>query len=225
MSFEFLTPDQIVDPVFSLSLPQSVTVSTGLDALTHAIEAYTSVKAQPLTDPFALSAVRHIFANLLKARTDGHDSHAREQLSLAALEAGIAFNNSSVTLVHGMSRPIGALFHVPHGLSNAMLLSVCLKFALPGAVTRFADLGRAVGIEGDSDERIASTFVMEVADLCRKCEIVTFAEYGIPKEEFEKMIPKMARDAKASGSPDNTRRTVSISEMEHLYKEAWEDKR
>ncbi len=208
----------IVDSSFTLSAPKSVTAHTGLDALTHAIEAYTSKKAGALTDPYALSAVKRIFNNLPIVYQDGSDKTARYEMSIAALEAGIAFSNSSVTIVHGMSRPIGALFHVPHGLSNAMLLPKCLEFALDGAIDRFANLGRAIGIEGESDTCVANSFVEAVADLCKKCQIVTLTEYGIKKEEFIRVIPKMAEDALNSGSPANTRKSPTKEEIEELYK-------
>lgn len=103
----------IVDASLSESTPQSVTAATGLDALTHAIEAYTSKQAQPLTDALAISAAKRIFRYLPLAYQDGKNREAREEMAAAALEAGICINNSSVTIVHGMSRPIGALFHVP----------------------------------------------------------------------------------------------------------------
>ena len=132
----------IVDETFSLSSPQSVTAATGLDALTHAVVAYTSRKAMDMTDTLAVSAVKRIMKYLPVAYRDGKNREARHQMALAALEAGICINNSSVTLVHGLSRPIGALFHVAHGISNAMLLKACFSFALKGAYERFADLGR-----------------------------------------------------------------------------------
>ena len=117
-----LIPDLVLlHPEFTMTAPANVTVSSGLDALIHAIEAFLSKKAQPLTDTFALSAIQRIFQYLPEVLKDSSDKEARKQMSYAALEAGIAFNNSSVTLIHGMSRPIGALFHVPHGLANAML--------------------------------------------------------------------------------------------------------
>ena len=136
----------IVDETFSLSSPQSVTAATGLDALTHAVEAYTSRKAMDMTDTLAVSAVKRIMKYLPVAYRDGKNREARHQMALAALEAGICINNSSVTLVHGLSRPIGALFHVAHGISNAMLLNACFSFALEGAYERFADLARAIGV-------------------------------------------------------------------------------
>ena len=133
----------IVDPVFTVTAPASVTAATGVDALCHAIEAYTSRKAQPLSQVFALSAAKRIFTSLVACVEEPDIIEARTQMSLAATEAGIAFNNASVTLIHGMSRPIGALFHVPHGLSNAMLMKACFDFALDGAYDRFAEVARA----------------------------------------------------------------------------------
>ena len=122
-----------------MTAPPSVTAATGLDALCHAVEAYTSVKAFPMTDTVAKSAVARIFENLYVCYEDGENMEARTQMAIAALEAGIAFNNSSVTIIHGMSRPIGALYHIAHGLSNAMLLDKCLRFAVEGCPDRFCD--------------------------------------------------------------------------------------
>ena len=219
-----LLPDvAVVASDFSTDMPKSVTAATGLDALTHAVEAYTSKKAFPLTDVFAVSAVRRIMKYLPTAYRNGYDVKAREEMSLAALEGGICINNSSVTLVHGMSRPIGALFHVPHGLSNAMLLKECLGFALDGACDRFADLGRAVGAASvhDEDSKAASAFLREIEKLCRICEVPTLREYGIKESEFLPVIDKMAEDAIASGSPGNTRKPVSKEDCMHLYRKIY----
>lgn len=219
-----LMPDvAIVDYRFTLTSPKSVTAAPGLDALTHAIEGYTSRKAQPMTDTFAVSAVKRIFKYLPVAYADGSNEEAREQMSLAALEAGIVINNSSVTIVHGMSRPIGALFHVPHGMSNAMLLKACFTFALDGAYGKFADLGRAIEVAdgSDSDEAAAEKFLDAVIDICKVCEIPTLEEYGIDKEKFFAFIDKMADDALASGSPGNTMKEVSKDDIVAIYKALW----
>lgn len=222
---DVLMPDlAIIDPRFTMTAPPKITAATGLDALTHAVEAYTSVKAQPLTDVFALSAVKRIFINLPKAFHEGNDGNARKEMSLAALEAGIAFNNASVTLVHGMSRPIGALFHVPHGISNAMLLKECLGFALDGTFERFGQLGDAIGVtrEGQSDEEKARAFLNAVVGICKELEIPTLAEYGIEKEKFFTVTDKMAEDALASGSPANTIKTVSRADILRIYEKLWQ---
>ena len=216
-----LLPDlAIVDYTNTLTSPKSITASTGLDALTHAVEAYTSKQAQPLTDALALSAVERIFKYLPIAYNDGTNETARYELSIAALEAGICINNSSVTIVHGMSRPIGALFHVPHGLSNAMLLCKCMDFAKDGAVDKFAELSRAVGaaLSNDSDSVAAEKFIDALSDICRKCEVPTITDYGIDANEFSTAIPKMTADALASGSPANTRKSVCKDDIEKIYR-------
>ncbi|MCI5806357.1 MAG: iron-containing alcohol dehydrogenase [Clostridium sp.] len=219
-----LIPDvAIVDASFTVSSPKSVTNATGLDALTHAVEGYTSKKASPLTDVYAVDAVKRIFQYLPRAYENGEDMEAREEMILAALEAGVVINNSSVTLVHGMSRPIGANFHVPHGLSNAMLLKVCLTFALDGTYERFADLGRAIGAatEEDNDEAAAKAFLDAIIQLCETLEVPTLAEYGVDKEAFCEVMDKMADDAIASGSPGNTRKTTTKADVIKMYKELW----
>lgn len=217
---EALMPDlAIVDYTNTISSPKDITASTGLDALTHAVEAYTSRQAQPLTDALALSAVKRIFKYLPRAYDDGNDETARYEMSIAALEAGICINNSSVTIVHGMSRPIGALFHVPHGLSNAMLLCRCMDFAKDGAMERFAELSRAVGTAAaaDSDSTAADKFIAGLLEICRKCEVPTISDYGIDVDKFASAIPKMTADALMSGSPANTRKNVAAEDIAAIY--------
>lgn len=219
-----LMPDiALIDPELTLTLPPKMTASTGLDALTHAVEAYTSRKAQPLTDTLAISAIKKIFNYLPLAYRDANNEMARRQMAIAALEAGMAFNNSSVTLVHGMSRPIGALFHVPHGISNAMLLSVCLEYAKGGATSRFADMAKAIGAakELDPEDKAADSFMTEIKKICDICQIPSLEEYGIPKDEFFAQIEKMAADAMASGSPSNTRRELDAEVLKDLYRELY----
>lgn len=214
-----LMPDlAVIDPVFTLTAPKSVTSATGLDALTHAIEAYTSRKSQALSDTFAISAVKRIFKNLPTAYEKGNDINARSEMAIGALEAGIAFNNSSVTIVHGMSRPIGALFHVPHGLSNAMLLKDCLEFAKEGCVERLNDLAKAIGINAKDENEGADLFVEAVKDLCDRLNIMTIEEFGIEREEFLSNLDKMANDALESGSPSNTMKIPTKDEIIEIYK-------
>lgn len=213
----------IVDPRFTMTAPAKITAATGLDALTHAIEAYTSRKAQPLSDSFAVSAVKRIFKYLPIAFDTPKDLKAREEMSIAALEAGIAFNNSSVTIVHGMSRPIGALFHVPHGLSNAMLLEACFTYVVDGAYDRFAQLAKEINIANDnmSNEEAAKAFIDEVVKLMVKLEIPTLEEFGVDKTKFFDNIEKMATDAMESGSPSNTRKIIEVDDVIKIYNNLW----
>lgn len=213
----------IVDSSFTVGTPKSVTSATGLDALTHAVEAYTSRKAFSMTDTLAVSAVKRIMKYLPIAYKEPDNSLAREQMSIAALEAGICINNSSVTIVHGMSRPIGALFHVPHGMSNAMLLKECLSFAVSGAYEKFANLGRETGVasDSDSDETAAEKFIDSLQNICDVCEIPTLEQYGIDRDEYYSKISKMATDAVASGSPANTVKEVTVDDCIEIYKKLY----
>lgn len=216
-----LMPEYVIlDSKFAMTLPPSVTAGTGLDALCHCVEAYTSKKAQTMSDTFAISAVKRIFKYLPVCYRDGQDEEARIQMSLAALEAGIAFNNASVTIIHGMSRPLGALFHIPHGISNAMLMNECLTYALSGAYERFAILGREIGVADEQeDEEIASKkFLSAIISLKEELKIPTLETYGISKEDYWAVIDKMAQDAIDSGSPANTRRTVTKTDIEAIYR-------
>lgn len=213
----------IVDSSFTVGAPKSVTSATGLDALTHAVEAYTSRKAFSMTDTLAVSAVKRIMKYLPIAYKEPDNSLAREQMSIAALEAGICINNSSVTIVHGMSRPIGALFHVPHGMSNAMLLKECLSFAVSGAYEKFANLGRETGVasDSDSDETAAEKFIDSLQNICDVCKIPTLEQYGIDRDEYYSKISKMATDAVASGSPANTVKEVTVDDCIEIYKKLY----
>ena len=211
-----MLPDlAIVDPQFTMTAPPRVTVNTGLDALCHAVEAYTSRKAQTMSDVFAVSAVKRIFKSLPVAFDDGKNEDARIEMSIAALEAGIAFNNASVTLIHGMSRPIGALFHIAHGMSNAILMNVCLRFAVSGAYDRFGQLGREIGVATaqDDDKTAAEKFLDALDALTAELQAPTLASAGVNRDEFFACIDKMAHDAMDSGSPQNTMRAVSYTHL------------
>lgn len=215
----FMPDVAIVDPILTISSPKSVTAATGVDALSHAIEAYISRRAHPMTDKLALSAMELIVGNLLAAYEDGNNLEAREAMSLGSLQAGMAFSNASVCLVHGMSRPIGALFHVPHGFSNAMLLPAVLEFSKAECIDRLADLGRYFDPQAEivSNEEAAEIAVSSVKKLCLDLNIPNLKGWGIDQQRFESVISKMAEDALASGSPQNNPRIPSKEEIMKLY--------
>ncbi|KKI89563.1 alcohol dehydrogenase [Bacillus sp. SA1-12] len=215
----FMPDAAIVDPLLTVSSPMKVTAATGVDALSHAVEAYLSRRAHPMTDTFALSAMKLIVENLLAAYQDGENLDAREAMSLGALQAGIAFTNASVCLVHGMSRPIGALFHVPHGFSNAMLLPAVLEFSKDSCIDRLADLGRMFKQDSDgmTNEAAAELAVASVKKLCLQLNIPNLKGWGINQSAFESAVGKMAADALDSGSPANNPRVPTQEELEELY--------
>ncbi|KOS69765.1 alcohol dehydrogenase [Lysinibacillus contaminans] len=216
----FMPNVAIVDPILTISSPPSITAATGIDALSHAIESYLSRLAHPYSNFLALSAMDLIVNNILKVYEQGDDIDAREAMSLGAIQAGLSFSNASVALVHGMSRPIGALFHVPHGISNAMLLPAVLEYSKDACVDRLADLGKFFNKEEESlsQEELADLAIASIKELCKKMNIGNLQQWGIEKNSFYAAIPKMAVDAIASGSPGNNPKVPTQEELMELYK-------
>lgn len=214
----------LVDFELTLSMPASLTAAVGVDTLTHGIEAYVSRLATPLTDPLALSCIRLVGEHLETAwREPGHRA-AREGMMIAATQGGMAFANSSVALVHGMSRPLGALFHVPHGISNAMLLPVVTRFSLTGAVDRYATVARTLGWarQDDRDEAAAAALVHGLEGLNHRLAIPRLRD--CPKMDevrFRSVLEKMANDALVSGSPQNNPIVPTAEQIVELYRQAW----
>lgn len=220
ISHPFLTPEvALVDPSLTISMPPLLTMATGIDALTHALEAYISVRATPISDLFALEAIRLIAGNLRQAWANGNNVVARENMMLGSLLAGLAFSNSSVALVHGMARPIGANFHIAHGLSNAVLLAECMEFSLIGAPERFADIAAAMGeeVEGLSIMEAAHVAVEAIRSLCKDVNVPRLGELGVDRARLMELAPKMAADAIASGSPGNNPRKATSEQIIELY--------
>lgn len=213
----------IVDYELTYSVPQRTTADTGLDSLTHAIEAYVSVRHNPFTDTLALSAMRLIAKNIRVACNEPGNSGAREAMMLAATQGGMAFSNASVCLVHGMSRPIGAFFHVAHGLSNAMLLPTVTAFSAPAAMDRYADCARAMDLANQdtaADAAVAS-LITELRQLNTDLQVPSPRSYGIEKDKYFSLLSIMAEQALASGSPNNNPRVPSAEDITQLYREAW----
>jgi len=214
----------LVDYELTLSMPASLTAAVGVDTLTHGIEAYVSRLATPLTDPLALSCIRLVGERLETAWREPGNRAAREGMMLAATQGGMAFANSSVALVHGMSRPIGALFHVPHGISNAMLLPTVTRFSVAGALTRYATVAHTLGW-ADPDEPDASAahaLVAGLEALNRRLQVPRLRDYpGIDHARFHRSLEKMATDALGSGSPQNNPIVPTSGQIVALYQEAW----
>lgn len=218
-----LIPDAaVVDPLFTLSLPPKVTADSGVDALTHAIEAYISVRRNPTSDLLALDAIRAIQRYLPRAWQDGQDREAREHMMLAAHHAGIAFSNASVALVHAMSRPIGAHFGVAHGLSNAMLLPVVMEYTAPALPERFTTIAETFGLDvaNLSAEAAGGRFVEAIADFCELLGVPTLTGAGLPVDQLTAAFPSMAQAAIDSGSAAMNPRVPSAAEIVELYHRA-----
>lgn len=219
----FMPIAALIDYELTLSLPPRVTADTGIDALTHAIEAYVSRKASLYSDAQALEAMRLLAPNLRAAFNEPGNRAAREAMMLGATLAGIAFSNASVALVHGMSRPIGAFFHVPHGLSNAMLLPAITAFSIPAAPERYADCARAMGVaaQTDSVEVANDKLLAELRAINQELKVPSPEQFGITRERFFELRATMARQALASGSPGNNPRVPTEAEIIDLYETVW----
>ena len=213
----------IVDYELTLTMPARLTADTGTDSLTHAMEAYVSRKANGFSDAFALAAMKTIWTELPTAFVEPGNHRAREAMMLAATMAGLAFSNASVALVHGMSRPLGAHFHIPHGLSNAMLLPAVTAFSVQGASVRYAECARAMGIADakDADETATARLVEGLYRRNELLKVPTPKAYGIDEKLYRDLIPTMAAQALASGSPGNNPRVPSAEEIGELYRQVW----
>jgi alcohol dehydrogenase len=219
----FLPIAAIIDYELTMSMPPRLTADTGVDALAHAVEAYVSRKANPISDAVSLSAIGLISANLRRAYHDGADHEAREAMMAASTQAGMAFSNSSVTLVHGMSRPIGAHFHVAHGLSNAMLFPAVTAYSVSGAEARYAQCARAYGVAdpSTSDESASQAMVDALTALCHDLDVPTPKSYGIDHDAWAQLTPLMAEQAVASGSPANNPVVPSREDIERIYSQVY----
>jgi alcohol dehydrogenase len=214
----------IVDYELTVSMPKPLTAHVGVDTLTHGIEAYVSRRANALTDPIASSCIAKTQAYLRRAWANPEDLEAREAMSFAALQGGLAFTNSSVCLVHGMSRPLGVAFHLPHGLSNATLLPAVTRFSWRGDIERYAAVARTMNL---ADARRSNTFACEslvdcLDELNHELEVPRLRSCcGAPIEDFRAAIPKMASDALESGSPQNNPVVPAAEQIMELFEAAW----
>ena len=220
----FLPTVALVDFELTLSMPPALTAHVGVDTLTHGIEAYVSRKATALTDPLALTCIRLVAEHLETAWREPANRAAREGMMLAATLGGMAFANSSVALVHGMSRPIGAMFHVPHGLSNAVLLPAVTRFSIAGAPERYATVARTMRLaaQADSDVTAGEKLVAGLAALNTRLQVPRLSGCrGVERARFDATKEKMAADALASGSPQNNPVVPTAEQIVALYEESW----
>jgi len=210
----------LLDPELTLGLPANITASTGIDALIHAIEAYTSVNATGMSDIFSLRAMELLYDNIRTAYANGNNLEARSAMLEGSLLAGIAFANAGVTAVHAFAYPIGAEFHIPHGIANTLMLSHVMRFNLLGNVSKFADIAETFGLftEGLDELRIAELSIEAIERLAKDLRVPThLAEFGIT----EKDIPALAEGVmKATRLLANNPRVMTLEDAKDIYKAA-----
>ena len=219
----FVPTCAIVDYDLTLSKPRRLTIDSAIDTLTHGIEAYVSKKATLFSDRMALDTIRLVTQNIYAVDKNPKDLKAREGLMLAATLGGLAFSNASICLVHGMSRPLGSNFKVPHGLSNAMLLPTITEFSIDHAKSRYAECSRAgnFALTNDNDDIACEKLIKALYKINSDFDVPSMKTFGINEKNFEEKLENMATDAEISGAPNLNPRVPSVKEMIDLYGQAW----
>jgi alcohol dehydrogenase len=217
----FLVPDIVyVDPLLTISVPPAITAATGLDALTHCLEAYTNKFAQPFIDMYAFEGMRLIAANIVTAVKDGKNIEAREKVAMGSLLGGFCLGPVNTAGVHALSYPLGSMFHLAHGLSNALLLPYVMDYNIPAATKKYADVAIALGCERKADDKTtACAGVKRIKELIKACGIpATLKEVNVP----ESSIPQMAADAmKIQRLLKNNPRLIEEKDAIEIYKAAY----
>lgn len=221
MNSPYLYPEvALLDPELTLSLPAQATASTGIDALCHAIESYTSINASPMSEMISLEAVVLIAENLRTCVHNGSDLEARERMLLGSLYAGLGLANAGVTAVHSLSYPLGGAWGIPHGMANTLMLPAVMAYNLPGAIEKFAVLADAMGQEvEDLSMRDAATLALDAVELLiEDCGLaMTLEEFGIA----EKDLPALADVALTVARPlANNPRNVTREDAIDIYRDA-----
>ena len=215
----------IVDPEMARGMPPRLTADTGLDALTHAVEAYTCTWHTDMTDGLCVSATRTIFQHLPRAVDDGSDMEARTKMHLAATCAGLGFGNAMASMAHAMGHVLGAVFHIPHGRAVALFLPYTIEFAAREAPERFADLAVLTGLSTAGGDKAAGALATSVRDLCRAVGNPTsVAAAGVDRETYEKRMDKLVDDALNDTQMVTCQRFPSYEELRQLFLYAYEGK-
>ncbi|MCT7908554.1 iron-containing alcohol dehydrogenase [Arcobacter lacus] len=213
-----IVPDiAIVDPQLALTMPKKLTAHTGMDALTHAIEAYVSKYNSAFTDPLALQAIKMVFENLLSSYEG--DEKSRENMHNAQCIAGMAFSNALLGIVHSMAHKTGAAFstgHIPHGCANAIYLPYVIQFNI-NVKNRYAEIARYIGLEGKDDNELTNKLIEKIRDYNRKLEIpLNLKDFGIKEDEFKEKVKKIAELAVKDACTISNPREISNEEMEKV---------
>jgi alcohol dehydrogenase len=217
----YLVPDIVyVDPLLTISVPPAITAATGLDALTHCLEAYTNKFSQPFIDIYAYEGMRLIAENIVTAVHDGNNMEAREKVAMGSLLGGFCLGPVNTAGVHALSYPLGSMFHLAHGLSNALLLPYVMEFNIPAATKKYAEVATALGcVRQDNDEATALAGVEKIRALIKSCDIPsTLKEVNVPESAFA----QMAVDAlKIQRLLKNNPREITEQDAINIYKAAY----
>jgi alcohol dehydrogenase class IV len=218
-SYELVPDLAIVDPSLAAGLPPEITADSGLDALTHAIEGYTSLYHNDFCDGLCLQAVKLVFEYLPRAYKNGADSVARERMHNAATMAGLGFGNSMAALAHAMGHSLGAVFHIPHGRSVSMFLPYTMEFTANGGESRYADIAQVLGFSPDDEAQATMYLVDAIRELERRLnQPLSIPEAGVTERDFERGLASLVANAEADTSLIMNARIPDSEELEQLYR-------
>lgn len=212
-----LTPDiAIVDPDLAQTMPKKLVAHTGMDALTHGIEAYTASLRSNFSDPLAAKGIKMVVENLLKS-FEG-DEKAREEMHDAQCLVGMAFSNALLGIVHSMAHKTGAVFHIPHGCANAIFLPYVIKYNRKNCEDRYADIARMLKLEGDTDSELTDSLINLINEMNTNLEIPhTMKEYGVEEEDFKDNLEFISKNAVLDACTGSNPREIDDKTMEKLF--------
>ncbi|MEW8956140.1 iron-containing alcohol dehydrogenase [Clostridium sp.] len=216
-----ITPDiAIVDPYLAQTMPETLVAYTGMDALTHAIEAYTASLRSNFSDPLALKAIVMVKDNLINSFKG--DVNARNLMHEAQCLAGMAFSNALLGIVHSMAHKVGAVFHIPHGCANAIFLPYVIEYNRKKCEDRYGDIARALGLEGENDKELTDSLIEAINDMNRSLNIpYTMKEYGVNEEDFKNNLKFIAHNAVLDPCTGSNPREIDDNNMEKVFKCAY----
>jgi alcohol dehydrogenase class IV len=224
-SYEIMPDLAIVDPSLVMELPPDVTADTGLDALTHAIEGYTSSYHNDFCDGLCLKAIQLVFTYLPRAYANGSDAEAREHMHNAGTVAGLGFGNSMAALAHAMGHALGAVFHTPHGRAVSLFLPYTITFTANGGESRYADIAQFLRLPARNEAEAAAELVAAIRELQKKVHRpVCMRELEIAPEAFEAALPQLVANAESDTSLVMSVRIPSSEELERLFRYAYQGK-
>ncbi|GIM27630.1 NADPH-dependent butanol dehydrogenase [Clostridium polyendosporum] len=216
-----ITPDiAVVDSNLAETMPKTLTAHTGMDALTHAIEAYVAALHSPFSDPLAIQAIEMIRDYLIPSFEENME--AREQMHYAQCLAGMAFSNALLGITHSMAHKSGAVFHIPHGCANAIYLPYVIDFNKKACIDRYAYISKRLGLAGTTDEELVDSLTSMIIEMNKKMNIpLTLKEYGINEEEFKNKVQVIAERAVEDACTGCNPRQITPAEMQKLYECAY----
>lgn len=212
-----LTPDiAIVDPSLAETMPKTLTAYTGMDALTHAIEAYVASLRSAFSDPLAMQAITMIKKHLFNSYNE--DKSAREEMHIAQCLAGMAFSNALLGITHSMAHKTGAVFHVPHGCANAIYLPYVIQFNKKVCGDRYAEIAKNLALEGNNEEELINSLINMIKEMNKSMGIPkTLKEYGIKEEDFKANVERVSMNAVLDACTGSNPREINEEEMQKLF--------